>query len=194
MRAGVAQGGILSPVLFSLYVNNMPSPSRYVELAVYVEDTAVMATYSQPELLVSYLETYFSYLVRWLRELRIAINVSKSTAMLFAKAGRSIPKLRPVWLFGEPIQWVDTSRYLRVTFTMRLTWSTHIDQMRNKAAQRLGVLGSCLFVRNGVLLYKKHIRPLIGYACLTWRSSVSSHIRKMQVLRSKCLRIATNAP
>jgi len=34
MRAGVAQGGIISPVLFSLYVNDMPSPSRHVELAL----------------------------------------------------------------------------------------------------------------------------------------------------------------
>jgi hypothetical protein len=34
MRAGVAQDGLISPVLFSLYVNDMPSPSHYVELAI----------------------------------------------------------------------------------------------------------------------------------------------------------------
>jgi hypothetical protein len=33
MRAGVAQGGLVSPVLFSLYVNDIPTPSRHVELA-----------------------------------------------------------------------------------------------------------------------------------------------------------------
>jgi len=49
MRAGVAQGGILSPVLFSLYVD-MPSSSRHVELALYADDTAVVATYRQPVL------------------------------------------------------------------------------------------------------------------------------------------------
>jgi hypothetical protein len=35
MRAGVAQGGLISPVLFSLYVNDMSSPSHHVELALY---------------------------------------------------------------------------------------------------------------------------------------------------------------
>jgi hypothetical protein len=45
----------------------MPSPSRLAELALYADDTAVIATYSQPELFVSYLETYFRYLERWLR-------------------------------------------------------------------------------------------------------------------------------
>ena len=60
MRAGVDQGGIISPVLFSLYVNDLTSPSRHVELALYAEDTAVIAMPRQPALLVRYLETYLS--------------------------------------------------------------------------------------------------------------------------------------
>jgi hypothetical protein len=101
MRAGVDQGGIISPVLFSLYVYDMPIPSRHVRLALYADDTAVMAKSRKPELLVSYLESYLSDLERWLKEWRIAINVSKSTAMLFTR--RRIHKPRPVQLFGEPI-------------------------------------------------------------------------------------------
>jgi hypothetical protein len=56
MRAGVALGGLISPVLFSLYVNDMPSPSHYVELALYADDTAIIATSRKPTLLVSYLD------------------------------------------------------------------------------------------------------------------------------------------
>ena len=44
MRAGVAQGGLISSVLFSLYVNHIPVPSRHVELALYADDTAITAT------------------------------------------------------------------------------------------------------------------------------------------------------
>jgi hypothetical protein len=43
MRAGVAQGGMISSVLFSLYVNDMPSPSHHVDLALYADDTAILA-------------------------------------------------------------------------------------------------------------------------------------------------------
>ena len=60
------------------------------------------------------------------------MNVSKSTAMLFAKADRRIPKPRPVRLFGEPIRWVDTARYLGVNLDTGLKRSTH--QVRKKAA------------------------------------------------------------
>jgi len=118
----------------------MSSPSRYVELAFPAEDTAIIATSRQPPLLVIYLETYLSDLERWLSEWRIAVNVSKSSVMLFAKTGRRIPKPRAVQLFGEPIEWVDDIQYLGVTLDKRLTWSKHVDQVRKKAAQRLGKL------------------------------------------------------
>jgi len=66
MRAGVAQGGFISPVLFNLYVNDMPKPSHHVELALYAEDTAIIATSRTPVLLVSFLQSYLSHLERWL--------------------------------------------------------------------------------------------------------------------------------
>jgi len=88
MRAGVAQDGLIFPILFSLYVNDMPSPSHHVELTLYADDTAIIATSRKPTLLVSYLESYLNDLQRWLSEWRIAINVSKSTAIIFARAGR----------------------------------------------------------------------------------------------------------
>jgi hypothetical protein len=100
----------------------------------------------------------------------------------------------------EPIQWVETARYLGVTLDTQLTWSAHVNQVGKKAAKRLGVLGpflnrrSSLSVSNGVLLYKQLIRPMMDHACPIWRSAARSHVRKLQVLQSKCLRIATNAP
>ena len=46
------EGGIVFPVLFSLYVNDMPTPSHNVGLALYADDTAFIATSCQPALLV----------------------------------------------------------------------------------------------------------------------------------------------
>jgi len=53
---------------------------------------------------------------------------------------------------------------------------------------------SDLSVRNGVLLYKQLIRPLMNYSCPAWRSAARSHIRRLQVLQSQCLRLATGVP
>ena len=88
MRAGVVQGALISPVLFSLYVNDMPSPSHHVELALYMDDMAITAMSCKPTLLVSYLESYLNDLQWWLIEWRNAINVPKSIAIIFAYARR----------------------------------------------------------------------------------------------------------
>jgi hypothetical protein len=130
------------------------------------------------------MKSYLNDLQRWLSEWRIAINVSKSSA------GRRFIQPRPVTLFGEPIEWVETTRYLGVTLDKRLAWSPHIVHVRNRTAQRICMLGpllnrkSDLSVRNRVLLYKQLIRPMMDYACPAWRSAARSHVRRLQVLKS----------
>jgi hypothetical protein len=109
----------------------------------------------------------------------IAINVSKGSAMLFAKTGKHNPNPRTDHLFGEPIQRVDNVPYLGVTLDKRLTWSTYIDQVRKKKAQRR----SSLSIRNGVLLYKQLFRPMMDYTCPVWRSPARSHIKTCRCCR-----------
>jgi len=52
-RPGVAQGGIVSPVLYSLYVNDMPTPSHHVQLSLCAGDMALVATSRSPSLPVN---------------------------------------------------------------------------------------------------------------------------------------------
>jgi len=63
----------------------------------------------------------------------------------------------------------------------------------------MGMLGpllnrSDLSVRHRVLLYKQLIQPLKDYACPAWRSAARSHVRRLQVLEYKCVRLTTRAP
>ena len=108
------------------------------------------------------------------------------------RAGRRFIRPRLVTPFGEPIQWVDTTGYLGVTLNTRLTCSPH--------SIGLGMLGpllnkkSDLSVRNGVLLYKQLIRPMMDFECPAWRTATHTHVRRLHVLQSKCLRFATGAP
>jgi len=99
--SGVAQGELISPVLFSPYVIDMhPSlaPRRVSSLPVRRPSHP---RNRKPTILVSYMESYFNDLERWLSEWRIAMNVSKSTLTIFALAGRRFIQPRPVTLFGE---------------------------------------------------------------------------------------------
>jgi hypothetical protein len=75
-----------------------------------------------------------------------------------------------------------------------------IDQVRKRAAQSMGMLGpllnrkSDLSIRNGVLVFQQLNRPMMDYAFPACWSAARSHFRRLQVLKSKCLRLATVAP
>jgi hypothetical protein len=63
-------------------------------------------------------------------------------------------------------------KYLGVKKDRRLTFSSHIDQVRRKSSQSLGVISpllnkrSELSIRKGLMLYRQLTRPMINYACL----------------------------
>jgi len=50
-----------------------------------------------------------------------------------------------------------------------------------------------LSIKNGVLLYKLLICPMMDYACPAWLSAARTLVRRLQVLQSKCLRLASGA-
>jgi hypothetical protein len=86
----------------------MPSSSHHVVLVFYANEMDFIATAYKPTLLVGYLEAYLNELQRRLiRESPLMSN----NAIIFAHAGRFI-QTRPITLFGERIQWVDTTCYL----------------------------------------------------------------------------------
>jgi hypothetical protein len=89
--------GLVSPMLFSPCVNEMPKRIRHVEPVLYADDTAAIAASRKISFLVSYLEIYLGGLENWLRIWRVAINVSESTVVLFASTARRIQQPRPVF-------------------------------------------------------------------------------------------------
>ena len=73
-------------------------------MVLYAGDMAIIATSRKLTLLTRYLESYLNEFQRWLIEWRITIKASKSTAIVFVRIGRHFFHLRPISLFGEPIQ------------------------------------------------------------------------------------------
>jgi hypothetical protein len=115
MRTWVAQGGLVCPVLLSLYGTDISTSSSHIELARYADDITLVATSQSPSLLVGYLDAYLGRLKRCLRDWMLAIYVSMRTAVPFVKAARNIQKPRPAQFLGVSIHWFDTAWYLVVT-------------------------------------------------------------------------------
>jgi hypothetical protein len=74
------------PCPFSLYINDKPTPSHHVQLALYSDDRTIVATSRNPTLRDRYLESYLDDPQGWLSEWKIVKNVSKVTEKIFAMA------------------------------------------------------------------------------------------------------------
>lgn len=202
IRAGVPQGSLLGPLLFNLYINDIPININ-TKAFIYADDTAISARSPRINQVTSRLQHGLQTLEPWLTRWRVKVNVNKCVALLNThkrKETFQYRQLRPLRLLGQQINWTPTVKYLGVTLDQKLTWRDHIKQTQKKANARLGQLYPILNRQSrisqpvAIQMYKTLIRPIITYAAPVWGYTCKTNIKKLQVLQNKMLRIATKAP
>ena len=80
--AGVPQGSLLGPVLFIIYVNDMPT-SHGVDIGIYADDTVITVNSRSVSKIVKLIDDTLRVIKEWCAKWRIKINPSKSESILF---------------------------------------------------------------------------------------------------------------
>lgn len=193
IEAGVPQGSVVGPILFNVYVNDIP---KELETALYADDTAIFAQSWQPRVAHRKLQEHLQRLEDYYSMWRIKVNVQKSVAVMFSVRRISDPE--PLTLFGSPIQWEPEAKYLGVILDKRLTFVKHTDKQIGKAWGQFKKLypllngRSMLSLDNKRLIYISFVRPVLTYASTAWAYG-GTNVRKMQVFQNKVLRAITGA-
>ncbi|GFW76926.1 probable RNA-directed DNA polymerase from transposon X-element [Trichonephila clavipes] len=128
ISCGVAQGSLLGPLLFNLYINDIPDYSL-TKLNMFAEDTAIHTTYRRITSVTYAINKHLKLLENYYDKWKISINVEKSAAVLFTKK-RKIPP--PPTMYNTTIPWSQSTKYLGITFDKNLTWKNHIQHTRQK--------------------------------------------------------------
>ncbi|GFW56117.1 probable RNA-directed DNA polymerase from transposon X-element [Trichonephila clavipes] len=187
IRSGLPQGSLSSPLLFTLYVNDIPQTDSS-HLAMFADDTAVISQNKRFSVVISNLQHYDSSLELWLNDWKIKVNASKSACLMFTRRSRLPVGLNPVTIFGQPVPWVNVGKYLGLFLDAKLTFAYHIEQTRKKALavhamlKRLISRRSKLAIRHKVLLYKSIIRPVMCYGSQIFGSAGMCHLKKLHTL------------
>ncbi|GFX84243.1 RNA-directed DNA polymerase from mobile element jockey [Trichonephila clavipes] len=84
INAGVAQGSILAPTLFNLYVNDIIKHSNTI-ICMYADDTAILSRHRNLDTLVENINEHLAHLETWFSVWKIALNSSKTEAVFFSK-------------------------------------------------------------------------------------------------------------
>ncbi|GFY08575.1 probable RNA-directed DNA polymerase from transposon X-element [Trichonephila clavipes] len=112
VSAGCPQGSLLGPLLFNLYINDIPDYSL-TKINLYADDTAIHATYKKLETISFALNKHLLLLQNFYDKWKISINVEKSTAIIFTKK-QSLPP--PVFMYNKQIPWFQEAKYLGIIF------------------------------------------------------------------------------
>lgn len=189
---GLAQGAVLSPVLYSVYTSDQPSLDANV--ALFADDTAISSTSRYAKQITGKIVKSTKKYTRYLEKWKIKANVDKFQAILFTRRRtRQIPT-QPISLNSRDINWTNEVKYLGLILDKKLTYQKHITYAVDKANKAARIFYSMLNRRsqlnreNKILLYKVAIRPILAYGCQIFQNAAESHIKRIQRFQNKMLR------
>lgn len=200
LPAGLAQGSVLSPLLYCLYVADLKLP-RNIETACFADDTAIFASANRTKTTCSDLQKALLKVEEYSQRWKIKINAEKTQAIVFPfNKQRKRQPTQQLLLNGSSVIFSNEVKYLGVTLDKYLTFSTHIKLICDKTLRCLRSLypmicrKSRLTTKNKLLIFKTIMRPIITYAFPIWRGAAKCHTRKLQIIQNKCLKIIFKLP
>ena len=191
---GVPQGSILGPILFLLYINDLPeATSLFIKL--YADDTFLCAQSNDLKILETEVNEELGKVFDWLRSNKLTLNIAKSKYMIVTNKRNITPM--SIHIQDTELGECESYKYLGVIFDRKLNWKAHIDYIYGKISRTVGCLAK---LRHSVDIetmrevYHALIHSYVRYGIIAWGNSSDSGIQPLSSLLNKAIRIMTFAP
>ena len=175
VRRGASQGSVLGPVLFSLFINDLPvSLPSSVRCSLYADDLAVWSSSPSVPTVVEASQGALFRLERWSEYWCLPLNSSKCEASFFSVDPHQANLQPNLLLLVSRLRFNPTPTFLWVTFDRTLSFSKHVFSLKAKFFPRLKAL-RCICASSWgpskeslSVLYKSFLRSLFTYASPGW--------------------------
>ena len=118
MTTGAPQGALLSPVLFSVYINEVVSTNALLTLVKFADDMALVARLQDENSLAeNFLQ--LDVLNSWFKESFLDLNISKTKELVFDSRKEKEPFI-PVTIDQQSVEVVSSFKYLGTVVDSKL--------------------------------------------------------------------------
>lgn len=187
----VPQGSILGPLLFNLYINDLPSIITNSSVTLYADDVSLITSHRELAVVKDEVLRSVENIDQWLSSNHLMLNSAKTEMMLFGNRGAA---LQDVEVCGGRVRPAETLKFLGIQLDPALKWFGHTDCL----ARRLSSV--CFMLRRlarvcslGTLLtaYYGSFHSVMSYCIEIWGSS--SGLIDVLRIQKRAVRIITHS-
>eukprot|EP00745_Piridium_sociabile_P033008 TRINITY_DN5647_c0_g1_i9.p1 TRINITY_DN5647_c0_g1~~TRINITY_DN5647_c0_g1_i9.p1 ORF type:complete len:921 (+),score=13.12 TRINITY_DN5647_c0_g1_i9:226-2988(+) len=194
-NVGVPQGSVLGPLLFSLYINDLPLFITKGSCELFADDTSIHSCHSDLNRLSITLQDNVNQLINWTELNHMSLNDKKTKLMLITsrqKRQNITFGMPPIHIGNKQIDEVDNHKVLGVTIDNNLSWSPHIDVLSKRVSQKvfqLSKIKKFLDVNARKQFYHSYIQSYIDYASTLYDLCSANSLKPLIRVHKRALKV-----
>ncbi len=193
---GVPQGSVLGPILFCIYINDLPLhiTSDAVNCHMLADDTTLSTSGKNICDITNPLQLSISEISKWCDENNMQINPTKSKSMILAtRQKHQLSNLSlDLSLNNTPVEQVSDHRILGLCVDKNLRWDVHTDYVCKKVSKNVFLfhkLSTIINLEAKHLFYNAHIKSHIDYASIVWDGCSEHLLKRLNSLQRRAVKL-----
>ena len=195
---GVPQGSILGPLLFIIYINDLPLYIKNCQTDMYADDSTIHTSGSNIKELQVKIQQDLNCVEQWCHENNMFINSNKTKCMIIGTRQKLSSQENELCLTisSNKLQNSTCEKLLGIKVDQQLNWSSQVDVVCSTISSRIYLLSKIkqyLNLELRKLFYNGYILPLIDYCCIIWGSCNNEGLNRILKLQKRAARLIMDA-